>query len=710
MKKIALLLIFFLCSSCAGMETGKSRAPFQIDVPRKEAGDPETRPEMVKEEDRPGLDLEAAALNIRLQQIIQDSPLRSRTDLFARDVVDPDKTQDMSFSFYAADLVEVIRVFMKLLEQDYMIHPEVSGRVSLFVEGNFNEEQLLDLLAGVLRMNNMAMIRTADVWEILPQSKVSRHIAQDRIIFPDSDQTPRRGQIIQGFKLNFIAASEMINILMPYLSQSAQIYAHEAKGVLLVSDYPHSLEKAADLVALFDESVFADVLAKVFPLTHINAEEAADQLKNISEKFGLDRSDLGPRGRVSFLPLERLNMVLVVTRNAQVLEFAEAWVESLDRKLPLSIAGRGQENIHVYYVQYGDAEEIAESLRGVFEDRAGQLDVRRPRSAPEDTSAGEEVRSAVAFNSVSGALSGPVIFNIDRTTNSILTRCNTADYPKVLSVIEKLDLYPKQVLIEVIIAEVSLSDQTKMGVDWKYILSFGDLLDGEIRVGGEDFFVGSTALPGVGLTGGVLAVESSRRLKAALNASLDDSQLQILSTPTLMASDNKPALINIGDQVPFPTSVRQRLDSTDTSELIDTTIQYRDTGIILKVTPKINKHGMVRMEIVQEVSNLTEKRVEGISAPVINTRLAETTVAVNDQETIVIAGLMEQQRSRGYSGVPGVGRVPVLKHFFGTSSTQYRNTELLVFITPHVISSQKDSSFLTGKFVERLNELKEKMR
>lgn len=686
------------------MQTGKSKAPFQIDIPAKEAGVvPEAMIEQVKEQEPPDLNKEAGMLNRRLQAIIEESPLRTRHEVFIADPDDLERVQDLSFSFYDADLVEVIRVFMKLLEEDYMVHPEVSGRVSLFVEDEFNREQLLDLLSGVLRVNNMAMIKPDKVWEFLPQSRVPRHISQDRIILPDSEQTPRRGQIIQGFRLNFIAASEMINILMPYLSQNAQIYAHEARGVLLVSDYPHALEKAADLVALFDESVFADVSARVFPLRYIDAEEAAEQLRSIAEKFGLERSEIGPAARVSFMPLERLNMVLAVTRSAQVLEFVEAWIESLDMELPMTVSGRTQEDIYVYYVQFGDAEEIVESLRGVFE-FTNQTDegVRRPRPAAEEAPPDSEPGTGTRPDSVSGELSGPVVFTVDQTTNSILTRCRTIDYPKILSVIEKLDLYPKQVLIEVIIAEVVLTDSTKMGVDWKYILSFGDRLEGQVS-----FIPGTDALPG---SGGVFMVESSRRLKAALHASLDDSQLQILSTPTLLASDNRPATINIGDQVPFPTSTRARLDDTDTSEVIDTTIQYRDTGIILKVTPKINKHGMVRMDIVQEVSSLTPRRVEGISAPVINSRHTETTVAVNDQETIVIAGLMEQERSRGYSGAPGVGRVPGLRHLFGTSSAEFKNTELLVFITPHVITSQEDSSFITRNFKTRLNELKEKMR
>ncbi|MFW5730444.1 MAG: type II secretion system secretin GspD [Desulfonatronovibrionaceae bacterium] len=706
MKKFGILILFLFCTSCAGMNAGgKKEDFFQVDIPEKSERKGVAQTEQVQEIREESRSYDAGELNDRLQEIISESSLAHDKGVYQPDEAEDGDKKDLSFSFYDADLVEVIRVFMKLLEEDYMVHPDVSGRVSLFVEDNFTPEQLMDLLSGVLMMNGMAMVKKDKVWEIMPQSKVPRFVGREEIIAPDADKTPGRGQIIQGYRLEFIAASEMINILKPYLSQNAQVYAHESKGVMLVSDYPHNLEKITELVNLFDESVFADVQARVFPLRYIDAEKAAEQLEGIAGNFGLENQEVGPRARVSFMALERLNMVLAVTRSSQVMEFVSTWVEGLDQELPESMTGTRQESIHVYYVQYGDADEIVESLRGVFEegyekDNETEKVPDRPDESPAPD--GENNGGSSAENSVSGELTGPVVFNVDKTTNAIITRCNSVDYPSVLSVIEKLDLYPKQVLIEVVIAEVRLTENNKMGVDWQYILSLGNELDGEVS-----FVPSADSIPG---SGGVFVLESATRLKSALYASLDDSNLQILSTPTLLASDNKPATINIGDQVPYPTSTRQRLDDTDDTEVVDTTIQYRDTGIILKVTPKINKHGMVRMEIEQEVSSLTKTRVEGINAPVINTRLAETALAVNDQQTIVIAGLMEQQRSRGYSGVPGLGKIPGIKHLFGTSSYEYENTELLVFITPHVIASQEDSGFLTRNFLTKLQELKKEMK
>ena len=693
MKKTVLLLLLFFCAGCATIDRSPQRTPERsVEIPQKAAvHHQETIPEQMSCETGSNNKSEAELLNDRLRKIISESRLNAGSNIYPLNPDDGKDAQDVSFSFHDADLEEVIKVFMMLLEEDYMIHPNVRGRVSLFVNDLFNAEQLLDLLSGVLRVNNVAMIRSDNVWKFMPQDNAPRHISRDQIISPDNDELPRRGQIIKAFRLDFITASEMVNIIRPYLSQKARIYGHESRGVLLVSDFPHALERAAELISLFDKSVFADVKARVFPLRHIGAEEASEKLENIAGRFGLEHDEAGRQSRVSFLPLERMNMVLAVARNKQVLDFVEAWIEGLDQEIPEHIIAPEREGIYVYYVQYGDAEEIVESLRGVFDQGADKNSERSRRETSDREVTGESA-------SVTGELSGQVRFTVDKATNSIIIRCRKMDYTKILSVIERLDLYPKQVLIEVIIAEVRLSDATRMGVDWQYILSLGGRLDAELRVVPD-------TLPA---TGGILTLESSRRLKAALHAAVDDSQLQILSTPTLLASDNRPATINIGDQVPYPTSVRRRMEQIE-QDIIDTTIQYRDTGIILKVTPKINKHGMVRMEIVQEVSSLTDRTVEGIAAPVINTRHAETTLAVGDQETIVIAGLMEQERSRSFSGVPGFSRIPGARHLFGTSRYSYENTELLVFITPHVISSRDDSSFLTRNFLTRLDELKQKM-
>lgn len=614
----------------------------------------------------------------------------------------------VSFNFYDADLLEVVRLFMDLLEDDYMLHNNVGGRVSLSVDDKFTETQLIDLLRGILRINNVGMIKKGKVWEIMPLAEVPRHVSGDQIVVPEESSIPKRGQIIKGFRLRFVPAAEMIKIMKPYLSESAQVYAHERKGILLVSDYPHTLEKVGKLINLFDESVFAEIHAQVYPLRYLKSEDAVKDLEAIAKEFELTKEKGGPGGRVSFLALERLNMVLSITRNEKILEFVDAWVEQLDQELPTELQEQYGQNIFVYYVQYGEAKEIVSSLRGLFQTESRDEEERARGSEKGDGKESEDTGSAGSGpGPVAGELAGPVRFMVDEATNSILVKASNEDYQNILSVIEKLDQYPKQVLIEVVIAEVTLDDSSKLGIEWQYITELADDVQQDISL---DSGLGSISQGATRIGSGLsYLVTKTDELTALVKALSNNNLVQILSTPTLLASDNKEATINIGDEVPIPTSTERRLDDTGTSEITETTIQYRDTGIILKVTPKINKQGMVHMDISQEVSNLSEVNVENVDAPVISTRNAKTSVSVNDQETIVIGGLMEQQKNNSSSGVPVLDQVPLLKYLFGFESRSIQKTELMIFITPHVVLNEQDSRDISREFLQRLKVIKKSM-
>ncbi len=618
--------------------------------------------------------------------------------------------KDVSFNFYDADLVEVVRVFMDLIQGDYILHSDVSGRVSLSVDDEFTDEQLVDLLQGVLRINNMTMTKGQDgVWEVMPMSEASRQLSGERIFLDPQKKGPKRGQIIQVFRLRYIAATEVIKIIKPYLSQSATIYAHDAQGILLISDYPHALDKVEQMVDMFDESVFADIFARVYTLQNAEAEEVVEELQKVAQKFGLGEDQGGPSRRVAFVPLARTNTVVAITRDPQVTDFIDAWVEELDKEVPATASSQQSADIFVYYVQYGDADKIIESLQGVFGEGSteSEKETTTQRVAGEEIEKGQKEVKEKTQGSAKGELSGPVTFQYDETTNSILTKCNGRDYEKIHSVIKKLDQYPKQVFIEMVIAEVGLDDSSKLGVEWRYLMDLGSDATGEIQLDSNlGTLAGGSSQIGSGLS---YLIENTNRLTASLKALAESGQVQILSTPTLLASDNKEATINIGDEVPIPTSTEEREDDTGTASTTTTTLQYRDTGIILEVTPKINKQGMVRMELSQEVSNLSQERVEGVTAPVISTRSTTTSVAVNDGQTIVIGGLIKQTRQQSNSGVPYLRNIPGLGNLFKYQDWSYERTELMVFITPHVVLGVEDTKFITQDYKQRLEQIKQQM-
>jgi general secretion pathway protein D len=656
---------------------------------------------------------EIQQLNAEMDRIIQGSrqKYQKRHIVSSQDNGTSSDFQDISFNFYDAELTEVVKVVMDLLGANYIFHPDVAGRVSLSVKDTFNNAQLRDLLQGVLHINNLVMVNKDKVWHIMPLAEAPSYVAEERIIFPQEELKPQRGQYIQAFRLHFIAASELIKIIKPYLTQNAQVYAHEQKGILLVCDFPHVLTKVKRLIPLFDESVFADKKAKVYALQYTKAEDVVEKLTSISKEFGLSPEEGSPKSRVSFLPLERLNMVLVIAGDKRVIEFVDAWVHQLDTEIPQSLIQEYGQNIYVYYVQYGRAENIVESLKGVFEEGAREDDEDQKYVSKERTKGPEEQtrqKSQMGSESVSGELTGEVTFMIDETTNSILTKCSSHDYDKILSVIEKLDLYPKQVLIEVLIAEVTLNESTKFGFEWEYLTNLHGDTESIIQVDSGLGFIGEkTRDINKGLT---YLVTDTDKITAALRASEEEDNVNILSRPTLLASDNQEAEINIGDEVPIPTTSEVREDDTGTAKTTETTIQYRDTGIIMRVTPHINKQGMVRMELSQEVSNLSKQTVEGVDAPVISTRNAQTTVAVNDGQTVIIGGLMEQTQSSGASGIPYLSRMPFLKYAFGYERSSFSNTELIILITPHVVLNEEDSNVVSKEFVSRVESIKQLMR
>ena len=733
-KRIAILLISIFICSCADMDSQQARWTLPIDSPAR-AGLEEAKTdnatgkgaavddENATESLLKSVDIRADEFNDKLQGFTTETryPGSGRSPL--EEVAEAGDREKLSLELFDADLIDVIRLFMSVLKDNYSVQPGVVGKVTLQVNDSFDKQQILDLLQGILRMHSATMIFENGIWEIMPLQSAPSSLSSSALFMPGERAGPSRGQIIQGFRLKYAAASELVNVLQPYLSKGALIYANDPEGVLLVCDYPHVINKVSRLLTLFDVSVFADLNMKVFGLKYALAEDVAKELEAISKSVGI--LDVKGTSGVHFVPLDRLNMIVVMSKNRQVLDFTGAWIEELDRDQPEIIKEEQEENVYVYYCQNGDASEIVDALEGIFSGKdekkssdekdedeplplGKQLDTMKAETALKQD---VEVKNKqfLGTKGVSGELSGPVSFVVDETTNTILVRCIGGDYTKIEQVIKKLDIYPKQVLIEVVIAEVSLDDSTKLGVEWQYIFD----LDGDATATlGVDNNLGivNAAASSTAIASGLGLVVAGNRLTGALKAFAEDNKVQILSSPHILTSNHKEAKINVGEEVPIVTSEMRTTEATSTGTTVDKTIQYRDTGIILTVTPHINDKGLVRLEIEQEVSDISNTVVEGVSSPVFSNRVASSTLVVNSEQTVIIGGLIKHSRTNSQTGIPVLGRVPILKYLFGYEGHAYQGQELLIFITPHVIESRKDADTLSSGFIKRLEELKATMR
>jgi len=623
----------------------------------------------------------------------------------------------ISLNFDDADLIEVLRLFMEILEESYTIYQGVGGKVTLEVNTELNRDEIFELLRGILRMNGVVMVQRGPLWEIMPQAALPAAAEAGELLLP-GDPEHARGRVIRAFRLRYLAGAQFVNIIKPYLSKGAQVYVHEQSGILLISDYGHVLGKVARLMLLFDVSVLAGLEQKVYLLRYVNAEDMVKDLESLIGAYGLAAGKaISFNASLSFIALPRINMILALSRDPEALLLVDEWVAELDQEVPVLAQDSNVEDIFVHYIQNGIATDIAAVLEGLFsggtkknddkdKDKNQPLGKKLLDNRRQQKLAAEKLKTRRGA-AVSGTLEGEVTFVVDETTNSILIRATGNDYRKIKPVIEKLDIYPKQVLIEVTIAEVKLDENNKLGIEWSYLMGG---LGGTNSSGllGIDSGLGLVSGSGKSLIGSGMSflVSNSSRFKAIVRALADDNRVNILSAPQILASDGETARIDVGEDVPTVTSSYRTTDSGSTAQTTDTTIQYRNVGILLTVTPHINDNGMVRMEINQEVSQLSTKTIEGINSPIFSQRVAESILSVGDGQTVVIGGLIQQSRSNGYSGVPWFSRVPGLRYLVGYEGKEFHSVELMFFITPHVILQEEDSVFVSRPFLNRLEQVK----
>lgn len=681
------------------------------------------------------MDARDSTFNRRLEKIMGqgEGPSGvSRTEVRAGKKDASGETMDVAFDFFDADIADVVRLFMELLKENYSLDPAVKGKVALHVNSKMTREDVWELFRGMLRFHGASTVLDGEVWRILPLASVPVAIDEEGILFDGGEGGRRRGQSVQMFRLEYLPVSEFSNVIKPYLSPGSMVYGHEQSGVVLVADYPHTMRKIEKLVQVFDVSAFAGLHMRVFSLKYVKAEDMLKELDSLSQSTLIKQQG---RERVNYLALPRLNMIVAMTWNEANLPFIEEWVTELDREAPTITGVEHEENIFVYYVENGIAKNIAESLDGLFNgkkdsesayrslkkiekekeeddglpvgkklaDQARQTSDNIVDNTFDNTMKAQDREGPTGGGgSFAGKLRGQVSFVVDESTNSILVKCVGSDYRVIKGVIDKLDIFPRQVLIEVLIAEINLDETNKLGVEWQYIFDLSG--SGAARLGNLSL---TNLLTDGPLTDGMsYLIANTERFKAAIQASATDNNVQILSSPHVLASDNQKATIDIGQEVPVITSQTLKDDSTSTVTSTDQSVQYRNTGIILSVTPHINEKGLVRMEVSQEVSELSDKFIEGIPSPIFSKRKAETSLSVKDGQTIVIGGLIRQSRSDTYTGVPGLSRIPILRNLMGTESKGWANTELMLFITPHVIVHNEDSEFISRKFMERLDTVK----
>jgi general secretion pathway protein D len=622
--------------------------------------------------------------------------------------------EGVTLNFEQADLTEFLRVvFDTILQENYYIDPQVRGSVTLHTSRPITREAVIPILETVLEGNGAAILSDDGVFKIVPIANAEGASGSPAIGRFASSRSVGYG--IQVVPLEHVAAAEIRDILAPLVPAGSSLRVDETRNVLILSGPRYRIDEMLATIRTFDVDWLSGMSFGMFQLEYADAATLINELENVIAGSGT--SPLS--GIVRLLPIERLNAVLVIAHRPDHITRMQNLIEQFD----WGVEGTGGRRLYVYELENGKAANIASSLQQIFE----QVDDRRydagvsevtgydvfrsagalTQSAPEPgdidnrsfiSRAGED-SPAVPVMGGDGGMSaqgqGPVKIIADEDNNAILVLSSQQDYRSIEAAIRRLDIAPRQVLIEATIAEVTLSNTLDYGVRW-FLENSGSEL-------GFNAPVPANA-SGAGLA--FAFFDQSSDLSAFFDMLATESSVKFLSTPQVMVLDNQTATIRVGDQIPVTT--RSSQSTTNPDAPIVTEVQFRDTGTLLTVTPRINVGGQVILDISQEVSLPgTEPAVGGGGNVSIAQRTINSSVIVQSGQTVVLGGLILENTNEGRSGIPGLMNIPMLGKLFSTTSQDVFRTELIVTVSPTVIENQRALQQVTEELRRRMQKASE---
>ncbi|OGT05347.1 MAG: type II secretion system protein GspD [Gallionellales bacterium RIFCSPLOWO2_12_FULL_59_22] len=601
--------------------------------------------------------------------------------------------EEVMLNFDGADLREVIKiVLVDIMNESYVIDPRVQGVVNIHSSHPIKRSALLPTLESVLRMNGASLVRELDgVFHVTPLATVAKGALTPQVNEASKPLPP--GYSVQIVSLKYISAREMVKILEPFTPDGGVVRVDDTRNMLFLGGNARELRHLMETIDIFDVDWIAGMSVGLFTLKSVDVKIAFSEF----EKIMGDKAQSPLAGVLRIIPIERLNALLVITHQPKYLEEARVWVERLDH----SGATDGGVRLYVYQVQNGDAVKMATLLGQAFSKQTSQgaappslapglkpAEIKSPAQADTGT-------QPASPGSVSVSIGGATKIIADKDNNALLILANHSEYETIASAIRKLDVVPRQVLIEVTIAEVTLSDEFSFGLEWYF--SNGPNRKGFLDTGATGI---SQLTPGFSYAW----LDPAGSIKAVLNAMAANSKLNIIASPHIMVSDNHTAKIQVGDRVPTVSQTQALATAVATTATtgVISSVQYLDTGIMLSVTPHINAGGLVTMEISQEVSNAAKTVTSGIDSPTISKRSAQSTVTVQAGETMVLGGLISDKKSDSSSGLPFLSEIPLLGALFGAQNVKGDRTELVMLITPKLVANSQQAREITDEFRKKM--------
>lgn len=617
-----------------------------------------------------------------------------------------------------ASLPEAAKLILgETLGYTYIVDPRVQGSVTLVSNGALSARELLSAFEASLRLSGAALIQSDGTFKIVALQEV----LDGEMGKADFGKQVSDGYGVNAIPLRYVNPATLMEVVDSFVARSGSVRATKVGNMILIRGPAEERRALVDVILSFDVDWMKTQTASIAILENGRADEVA---KKVEAVFADDTASAGPNA-LKIIPVPRLNGIIAIANSQAKVRRALNWIKRLDQ------ASMTDPNFYVYAVQNGNARDLAAILSATFTDGGGSAGKSADVAPDRDTmavsmsdteggqqqqqqqpSAGDTGADQKPADSASadqtGSVTGPedpanfggtsaagTRITPNPTNNTIVIRATPQEYRKILAMLRQIDAPATQVLINTTIAEVVLNDELRYGV--QAYLDNGSVGGGffgndatrtksgislKPAIPGANFFVGNISDP-----------------QLVIDALSGVTKVRVVSSPSVLVLENETATIKVGDQVPIQT---QEL-VTDGGNTMNS-FEYRDTGVILKVRPRVNANGVVTIELGQELSAQRPADDVGVGDnPTFTQRSITSKVSVNDQQTVLLGGLISGREDGVRQTVPGADKVPLLGNLIGTTDNTARRNELIIFITPKIIRNGEEAA-------RESQELRDKMR
>lgn len=642
---------------------------------------------------------------VHAQSAVKKAPAGTEANKSAELQKNNDKTKRyVSIDFNDVDISVFIKFISELTGRNFIVDPRVKGKITIISPSKISVNEAYKVFESVLDVHGFAAVQAGDVTKIIP-SPYARTMDIETL-YKSEKKSPEDKIVTQLVHLKYADPNEVKQLIAPLVSRSSVVLAYQPTNMLIITDVYSNVQRLLGIIKAIDVSGIGRQV-QVIPLQHASADDMA---KIITSTFTAQNRGRKPDQQdITIVPDSRNNALVVMASEVNT-DRIKKLVELLDKPMP-----RGKDNIHVYYLENANAEDLVKVLQALPTKGEAQ------KGRAEAPVVSENVKIAA-----------------DKATNSLIIQASKDDYETLRGVIKKLDVARPMVYIECLIMEVNMDKSFNLGAEW--MVGNNASYKGRSGIVGGGFSGGAeggdpgysyispatslaSALSGSSSTSAISSLTSSSSsmlppgfsmgvfgenitvgnlsfptIAAVIQAYKKDEDVHILSTPQILTTDNEEAKITVGKNIPY-------LTNSSGGNYQYSNYEYKDVGITLEITPQINKDRKIRLKISQEVTKLASTTTQ--LQPTTLKRAIKTTVVVNDNHTVVIGGLIDNSFSATKYQVPCLGSIPVIGYLFRSLGRENTKTNLFVFLTPRVIQGSGEASALYKDKKKQIDTIRE---